>query len=277
MEKTGYAFEDQQVEGEIAASNDNASVVTRGGSQDRLPERDVFMGAGWDERLLQATGFSNLISESFRLLRSKLLKPPDGRPVPKSIMVTSALPQEGKSFIAANLAISLAHGVDQHCLLVDCDLRLPSLAKSLGVENHVGLVDYLRGEANLSSLIQKTAVDKLSIVASGIAPANPSELLGSSRMQDLVEELSARYPDRIVIFDSPPVNVASESIVLGQVVDGVVLVVRHGKAGKMLLHKVISDIGRDKIVGVVFNGQKQSLLASKLFYGQQSYYGGYYK
>ena len=87
----------------------------------------------WDERLSKVTSFSNKVAESFRVLRSKILLPQDGRPAPKTIMVTSALPREGKSFVTANLGIALAQGVDQHALLVDCDLRSPSLAQLFGI------------------------------------------------------------------------------------------------------------------------------------------------
>lgn len=230
----------------------------------------------WDERLLKVTSFSNEFAESFRVLRSKILRPPGGRPAPKSIMVTSALPQEGKSFVSANLAIALGRGVDQHSLVVDCDLRMPSLARTLGVKNDRGLVDYLRDGADLPGLIKKTAVDKLSILPSGEPPVNPSELLGSEKMQELVEQLSSRYPDRFVIFDTPPLQVASESIVLSQIVDGVVLVVRQGIAGLPLIQRVIADIGRQKVLGVIFNGYKGNFITSRLIDKTHYYYGDYY-
>lgn len=233
--------------------------------------------SGWDERLTKVTSFSQEISESFRLLRSKILLPADGQPVPRSIMVTSAMPQEGKSFVSANLGISLAQGVDQHSLLVDCDLRMPTLGKLFGVPNDHGLVDFLRDRDELPGLILKTSVDKLSILPSGIPPVNPAELLGSVRMHDLVEELTTRYPDRFVIFDTPPMQVASESIVLSQVVDGVVLVVRQGIATRPVLERVIEDIGREKIIGVIFNGVESNFITSRLVNKSHRYYGGYYQ
>ena len=114
---------------------------------------------------MKVNNVSNRITEEFRVLRSKILVPQDGRPVPKSIMVTSALPSEGKSFISANLGISLAHGVDQHSLLVDCDLRFPSVARLFGVPSEKsGLADYLQDRSELPGLIRKTSVEKLSIL-----------------------------------------------------------------------------------------------------------------
>jgi exopolysaccharide/PEP-CTERM locus tyrosine autokinase len=230
----------------------------------------------WDERLIKVVGFSNRTAESFRVLRSKILLPQDGRPAPKTIMVTSALPREGKTFVTANLGIALAQGVDQHALLVDCDLRAPSLAKIFGISTENGLADYLQGNDDLASLLRRTSSRKLSILASGLPPVNPAELLGSARMQNLVEELSDRYPDRYVIFDTPPLEVASESKVLSQAVDAVVLVVRQGTSSRALVEKFIADIGKDRIIGVIFNGYKTNFISTRLVDKSHYYYGNYY-
>lgn len=230
----------------------------------------------WDERLTKVVGFTNRTAESFRVLRSKILLPQDGTPPPRTIMVTSALPREGKSFVSANLGIALAQGMDQHALLVDCDLRAPSLAPLFGLSSDRGLAEYLQDGADLSSLLKKTSMEKLSILPSGSPPVNPAELLGSSRMQNLVEELASRYPDRYVIFDTPPLEVASESQVLSQAVDGVVLVVREGVSNKALIEKFISDIGKGKIIGVIFNGHKSNFISTRLVDKSHYYYGNYY-
>lgn len=230
----------------------------------------------WDERLSKVTSFSNKIAESFRVLRSKILLPQDGRPAPKTIMVTSALPREGKSFVSANLGIALAQGVDQHALLVDCDLRAPSLAQLFGISPEWGLADYLQDNRDISSLLQKTAMEKLTILASGLPPDNPADLLGSERMSKLVKELAARYPNRYVIFDTPPLEVASESKVLSKAVDGVVLVVRQGISSRALIEKFIADIGKDKVIGVIFNGHKSNFISTRLVDKSHYYYGNYY-
>ncbi len=230
----------------------------------------------WDERLSKVVGFSNRTAESFRVLRSKILLPQNGKPAPKTIMVTSALPQEGKSFVSANLGIALAQGVDQHALLVDCDLRSPSLEQLFGLPFERGLSDYLQNGVELASLLRKTTSNKLSLLSSGSPPVNPAELLGSARMQNLVEELATRYPDRYVIFDTPPLEIASESKVLSQAVDGVVLVVRQGISTRMLVEKFISDIGKDRIIGVIFNGHKSNFISTRLVDKSHYYYGDYY-
>jgi exopolysaccharide/PEP-CTERM locus tyrosine autokinase len=247
------------------------------GKVEETPPALAVVERQWDERVLQAVNFSPLASEAFRVLRSKILVPSDGRPAPKTIVVTSVLPQEGKSFVSANLGIVLAQGIDQHALLVDCDLRLPTLANLFGIDNTHGLSDYLKNGTELSSLIHKTSMDKLSILTSGVSPVNPAELLGSTRMHELVSELARRYPDRFVVFDCPPLMVASESMTLAQVVDGVILVVRQGHAGKVLLEKAVSDIGKEKILGVVFNGHQTNPISAKLMNKSYSYYGNYYR
>ena len=127
---------------------------------DSLP---VMVPGQWDERLAHVSSVSAEFAESFRVLRSRILHPHNDRPVPRTIMVTSALPKEGKSFVSANLGITLAQGVDQHSLLVDCDLRIPTLAGLFGVSRETGLVDYLEGDRGIVDLIKKTSIEKLSI------------------------------------------------------------------------------------------------------------------
>lgn len=234
--------------------------------------RPVAVSGSWDERLFNAVNHDADLPEVFKVLRSRILHPIDDRPVPKTILVSSVVPKEGKSFITANLGISIAMGMDQYALLVDCDLRRPSLAALFGVDGRRGVVDYLRDHADLTDLITKTSVNKLSILPSGKPPINPAELLDSSRMEALVSELSGRYDDRILIFDSPPVQIASESTVLAGQVDGVILVVRQGGGSKGQVKKVIETIGSERLIGVVFNANTTNIVERSL---RQGY--GYYQ
>lgn len=238
--------------------------------------RSVTLGP-WNERINLVLNNVDQAAEAFRVLRSKILFPKDGKSRPRTIMVASSAPEEGKSFVSVNLAVAIAKGLDQYALLVDCDLRRPSLAGLLGLttENNHGLTEYLREEAELGDLICRTTVDKLSLLPSGSVPQNPAELLTSVRMSRLVNELSGRYSDRFIIFDSPPFQIASESLVLAKNVDGVVLVIGYGKGDRTRVRAMIDTIGQEKVLGVVFNGQKESYLKRKMFdpYGS---YGKYY-
>ncbi len=230
----------------------------------------------WDDRLILATATTGPVAESIRALRTRILHPPTGK-TPRSVLVTSASPGEGKSFICANLAISLAQGVDNYCLLVDCDLRKSMQHTLFGLSNTAGLVDYLQHKKKLSELLVPSGVEKLSILQAGPQSINPAELLGSASMTSLVDELAKRYEDRIVLLDSPPLHAASETAILAQHVDAVVLVVRYGASRREHVKALVDAIGRDKIIGVVFNAFKSNMLDSKVFgyyeYQQNFYYG----
>jgi protein-tyrosine kinase len=243
--------------------------------QEELAEENLKRPGQWDDRLILATATTGPVAESIRALRTRILFPQSGR-IPRSILVTSASPGEGKSFICANLGISLAQGVDNYCLLVDCDLRKPMQHNLFGLSNKAGLSDYLQHKKTLSELLVPSGIDKLSILQSGPRSINPAELLGSSSMTSLVDELEKRYNDRIVILDSPPLHAASETAVLAQHVDGVVLVVRHGVSRREYVKALADAIGRDKILGVVFNAYRATMLDYKVFgyyeYQQEYYY-----
>jgi len=236
---------------------------------------------GWDERLDSVNTFSSHLSESFRMLRSRILYPDDASSPPKTIMVTSAAPLEGKSFVAANLGIVIAQGVDQNALLIGCDLRKPTLAKLFGMSGRYGLSDYLQDKDSLDKLIQPTGVEGLSLLPAGRPPANPAELLGSEKMKKLFFDLASRYDDRIIVFDSPPMQSVSETLVLSKQVDGVVLVVRWGGSDRIQVKKLVENIGRKKIIGIVFNAFRVSKVEAKYFgyYGEAGYgkYGKYGK
>lgn len=226
----------------------------------------------WDRRLHQAVNDDIYVPEVFKTLRSRLLHPKEGAVAPKTVLVTSVIPEEGKSFVTLNLGISLAQGMDQYALLADCDLRRPALAAMLGMEEEPGLADYLAGAKNLEELICRTSVPKLSLLPSGRPPKNPAELLSSSRMQRLVEELAGRYDDRIIIFDTPPARIASEVVVLAKQVDGIILVVREGGAGREDIRRVVEVIGPERVIGVVFNARTDSILEKSYYHGAASYY-----
>ena len=191
-------------------------------------------------------------------------------------MVTSVMPSEGKGFVCANLGIALAKDMEHYALLVDCDLRRPNLARMFGLSNETGLVDHLEDNIDLSLLIRKTSQDKLSLLPSGTPPENPSELLSSARMIKLIDELAERYQDRIILFDSPPNIVASETKILAKHLDGVIIVIRHGVAKKEDVKKLVDTVGPDSIIGLVYNAfpedKLNTLLNYKAKYGYDKYY-----
>jgi len=224
------------------------------------------------------TGLSpqSMESEQFRLLKNSILFPEKGT-VPKCIMVTSATPGDGKSFVAANFAITLSQSIDEYVLLMDCDLRSPSIHSMFGYnDNTQGLSEYLSKAKPLSSLLVKTFMDKLTILPAGEIPHNPSELLSSEQMRRLIHEVKSRYSDRYIIIDTPPPYLTSETSVISRQVDGIVIVIKQGQTRKKDILNVIDIYGREKILGVVYNFAKKPIGYGYGKYGYGKYgYGKY--
>ncbi len=192
-------------------------------------------------------------AEQYKMLCSQLLFP-QGRPIPRTILVTSAIPGEGKSVVASNLAVSIAAGKQHHVLLIECDLRRPSLCQIFGLDNNCpGVSEYLQGEKQLSNFLRKTTIDKLTFLPAGQMTKNPYELLSSKKMRDLVDEVRKRYEDRYIILDSTPAQIAAETSVLSKFIDGVVLVIGCGKSSRGMIQDTVDKIGKEKFLGVVFN------------------------
>ncbi len=240
------------------------------------PSQTVGSIENWNERLVNTIEKFSGVAESFKKLRTTILHPESGNP-PQSIMVLSSDPQEGKSFVCANLGTSFAQSVEHHALMIDCDLRRPSLQGLFGLKHQKGLTNYLRDEESISNLIFSTGLPKLSIIPSGLPPDNPSELLSSNKMSTMIEELTSKYDNRLILLDTPPFHAASEALVLSQLVDKVVLVVRWGKSGRENVKKMTDIIGREKIIGVVFNAFESNIIDRKVQgVGYHNYYSESY-
>jgi len=227
-----------------------------------------------DKNLITFHTPSSHEAEQFRILRTTLLFPTSGER-PRTIMVTSALPGEGKSFVASNLAVSMAQNINEHVLLIDGDVRKPCQHTIFGFGDVSGLSEHLSDGMELSSLILKTEVNKLSILPGGKPPHNPSELLSSESMSSLIQETKARYNDRYIILDSPPPRLTSETGALARQVDGVIIVVNSNTTPKDMVEKLVELIDKEKILGIVMN--RFDIRGSK-YYGYGKYgYGAYGK
>ena len=191
-------------------------------------------------------------AEHFKVLRSQILYPKDGKDR-RVILVTSAMEEAGKTMVACNLAVSIAQGVDPYALLIDADIRKSSVHRMLGFEPAEGLSEYLQTDEPLSKYLLRTPMMKLTVLPAGHSVRNPAELLTSAKMRHLFEEARERYPDRFIIVDSSPVNLAAETLSLSQNVDAVVFVVRYGYSSQDLIEEAIAKVGEDKILGIVFN------------------------
>jgi exopolysaccharide/PEP-CTERM locus tyrosine autokinase len=229
-----------------------------------LPMSELLVTCGHD-----GNREANLATEQYKMLRSQLLFPVE-RSAPRTILVTSAIPGEGKSVVAGNLAVSIALRKQEHALLIECDLRRPSLCNIFGLSNCTGLSDYLHEEVELSNILCKTAIEKLTLLPAGRLTGNPHELITSKRMMELLKEVRNRYEDRYIILDSPPAQVAAETRVLSQFVDGIVLVVRCGKSSRKVIQESLKQLEEDKLFGVVLNCYegKYTSAYSYEYYGQ---------
>lgn len=226
-----------------------------------------------DDKLVSFFAPSSMVTEQFRRLRTHIIKPNMSTET-KTIMITSAMPGEGKSLIAINLAIIIALELHSHALLVDCDLRNPSVSRLFGLHDEKGLSNYLSGDADIPDLIMKTSIDKLSIIPGGPLEENPVELIGSEKMKNLINELKERYDDRYIILDSSPILATTEPTVLNQMADGIILVIKSGSTPRESIEQAIKSLDKNKILGVVLNNMefKTKALIQKHFGADHQYY-----
>lgn len=216
------------------------------------------------------------MAESYRALRTSLLLSHLGAP-PKVIMVTSALPQEGKTTTSINCAVVLAQkGV--RVLLVDADLRRPSIHKTLGMGPRSGLSNVLTGSATLQQAISRSPIlPNLSVLTAGTPPPNPAELLASPNMRDILTELRDQY-DHIVL-DTPPTLSVTDAVVLSQRADAIVLVIRSGQTTKQALRRsrdILMQVNA-KVSGVLLNAVDLSSPDYYYYYEYQGKYARYYR
>jgi capsular exopolysaccharide synthesis family protein len=182
------------------------------------------------------------ISESYRAFRTSLLLASANSP--KVIVITSSIAKEGKTTTSANLATVLAQ-MGKPVLIIDADLRRPRLQKIFRAKGSSGLVNYLATSTSIDQIVEETAVPNLSVIHSGPTPPNPSELLASDRMKQLIHEVRGRYS--FVIFDSPPVLAVTDAVVLGANADGVVLCVHGGQTPRELVARSAERMRQSKI------------------------------
>lgn len=180
--------------------------------------------------IITPTSARSTMSDQFRVIKRPLIANAIGRgaaPIRHGnlIMVTSALPGEGKSFTSLNLAISIAAELDHTVMLVDADVARPSVLRMLGLPPGPGLLDVLEHKTDLAEVLLRTNIDKLTVLPSGNPHPRATELLASDAMRDLLDDMATRYPDRIVIFDSPPLLLTTESRVLASHMGQIVVVV----------------------------------------------------
>ena len=193
----------------------------------------------------------SMIKEAYRAIRTSILLSTAEAP-PKTILVTSGSPSEGKSTTVVNIAISLSE-LGAKVLVIDCDLRRPSVHKYLDVSSANGLTNYLAGSIETDEAIQSLGIANLSVMASGPIPPNPAELLSSQKMKDMLKTLGNTYDH--ILLDSPPVANVTDPVILSTIVDGTVFVIHAGKTTREIIQRARQELMsvNSKVLGVVLN------------------------
>lgn len=230
-----------------------------------IPEyRDDQKAKQIDKQLVTHDYSPTPIGEAYRALRTQLMFSKETDQI-HSLLITSISPEEGKSFTASNLAIILAQQ-KTNTLLVDGDLRRGVLHNTFGVKKDIGLTNYLSNNATLASLVQPTHIPNLSLISCGQLLPNPSELLGSIQMKRFLADTKRKF--NFIVFDAPPLDAATDAVVLGTLVDAVVVVIRAGKTNRTLAKERLEILKTvpANLIGVIINGTQEALLKNYYSY-----------
>ena len=216
-------------------------------------------------------------ADQYRVIKRPLISNAMGKGASKLshgnlIMVTSALVGEGKTYTSINLAMSIAAELDNSVMLVDADVARPSVLRVLGLPSSPGLLDLLEGKADMAGVLMRTNIDKLTILPSGTPHPRATELLASDAMRALLDDMAKRYPDRIIIFDSPPLLLTTEARVLASQMGQVVMVVHADKTLRRDVQRALSTIENCPVRLMLLNNARTDS-ASGYGYGYGYGYG----
>lgn len=226
-----------------------------------------------DQGIIVPSQERSILNEEYRRIKQPLINNIKGKsahPIAKAnlLQITSALPAEGKTFTAINLAMAISQEFDYTVLLVDADLLRPSLNDVFGIEEKAGLSEYLSGDVDsLADVLLTTNIPKLTLLPAGKKHHLSSELFSSSLMDSLFDELSERYSDRVVIIDSPPMLNTNEANILSRKVGQIVFVIEQNKTTQAHVKEALSQFDDNSVIGIVMNKSR---------IGNSSEYYGYY-
>ena len=210
----------------------------------------------------------SIVSESFRSIRTNLSFMSPDKPL-KSIMITSSGVGEGKSLFICNLSVSLAQNGEK-VLLIDSDTRRPMVHRFFRLTNHTGLNDLLTGKEEFAEVVESSKVENLDVMTTGSIPPNPLELISSKKMDSVLKEATEKY-DKVMV-DAPPAAMLADASVLGNKVDGVIIVAESEETKRDILKKAVDNLKKAQanIIGSVLNNH--SLKRSGYYYSQYDYY-----
>jgi protein-tyrosine kinase len=260
---------DDRVTSAVAASSTDASeAITRKAEiKERLRKAEMLVPGGLGQKFI----------DEYRRIKRPLLANAFGKNASlvdhgNLVLVTSSVPNEGKSFTAVNLALAIAQEQDHTVLLVDCDSVRKAMSRMLGLENETGLTDVLEKDGmDIASVMWHTDVTDLVVIPAGAGTDKVTELYASNKMSNLVAQLLSRYRDRVIIFDSPPLLVTTQTQVLAGLVGQVVLVIHAGATPVEVVRQALEMVPPEKATGIVLN--KSANIFRSYTRGYDGYYG----
>lgn len=196
--------------------------------------------------------------EQYKVLRRKILNLTREHGW-NTIMITSALPGEGKTLTAINLSLTFAREFDQTVLLVDCDFRKQGVHEMLGIDSDKGLIDYLLSDTPINDVMIWPKIEKFTLISGGKTIQDSAEFLGSQRMKELFTDMKTRYPDRCVFFDVPPLLSGADALTFASLVDCVIVVVQAERTPLDDIKRALEMVPEGKLLGLVVNRQKSAL------------------
>jgi protein-tyrosine kinase len=249
--------------------------------EDTKISKENYVSINWgalaSEGFLDQNDTKSQLAEEFRVIKRPLVNNMQGgelNGIKRSnlILICSSLPGEGKTFVSINLALSIANELDKSVLLIDADVEKPSISKQLGIKQYPGLIEYLENEqVTFSDILLKTDLPNLNVIPAGKRHKYSTELLSSQRMYLFAEEVSRRYKDRIVVFDSPPLLVATQAQILAELVGQVVLVIAAEETPQNVVNESVGKLTKCDVVMTLLNKTKRDFD----LYGYNYGYGKY--
>lgn len=239
---------------QLRSSQPSAAVIGKSPVPTHLPPQMATENIHVTNQLLVMASAPNTpAAEEYRKLKSVIVKLTKGETFRNMLMVTSSIGGEGKTLTALNLAISLAQEYDHTVLLVDADIRKPSIGAYLGIGNRAGIAECLLDGLDLKDALIRTGIGKLSLLPAGREVRNPAELFSSQKMKEFLLEIKNRYYDRYIIIDTPPVLPFAETRSLSAIVDGTVLVVKEGLVSLPNITETMDCLKGTNLLGIVYN------------------------
>ena len=245
------------------------SIIPSIGSDNKKKNKAKNNSDDLSRRLIITEDPKSPVAEAYRTLRTSIMYSSDKNS--KIIMVSSPGPGEGKTTTVCNLAITYAN-LGKKTLLIDGDLRKPVIRKIFNLDKGLGLTSYIIGENSIDEVIHKTEIANFEVIPSGVVPPNPSEILNSDKMKNMLDDLKQRFD--IILIDSPPMIAVTDALVLSNLVDDFILVCRSRITQKGALDRSIKSLNQ---IGGKFSGSILNAIDPRITYGTTSYYYNYYQ